>query len=76
MVELAIDVPGVSKDAHLPAEDSRISELSSLTKSLILRSVSDEIVYNMVKSTLISLNKNVEASLHLSQTKAKETAKY
>jgi hypothetical protein len=49
-------------------EDDRLSELTALSKDLILRSVSDDQIYEMVKSSLKSISLTVSKSQHLVQS--------
>eukprot|EP00474_Spongospora_subterranea_P011093 CRZ11551.1 hypothetical protein [Spongospora subterranea] len=56
----SVDINGVTKNAK--RENLRLIKSSALFKSLVLRSVFNQVVFNMVKSTIISLNQNVETS--------------
>ena len=49
-------------------EDERLSELTALSKDLILRSVSDDQIYEMVWSSLKSIYSTVSKSQHLVQS--------
>lgn len=55
-----------------PSEDQRIHELSSISKSLILQSVSEESTFNMIRSTLLSLSETVLNSRSLRQRRPED----
>ena len=50
------------------SEDHRIAELSAISKNLILRSVSQESTYTMVRSTLLSMIETVKESQNIRQS--------
>ncbi len=54
-------------------EDKRLSELTALSKDLILRSVSDDQIYEMVKSSLKSICLTVSKSQKLVQSAQEES---
>jgi hypothetical protein len=70
---VAVDLvfgPSIASTSNIgfaSSEEQRIAELSSISKSLILRSVSEESTYNMVHSTLQSLSDTVLKSQRLTQ---------
>ena len=58
---------------HLPlttaksTEAERVYELTALSKSTIVRSMSNETTYSLTKSTMQSLYENIQVSMHLHQ---------
>ena len=48
-------------------EAERVSELTALAKSIIVRSMSNETTYNLTKSTMQALYENIKVSMHLHQ---------
>jgi hypothetical protein len=57
-----------TKSYNSLTEDDRLSELTALSKDLILRSVSDDQIYEMVKSSLKLISLTVSKSQHLVQS--------
>ena len=53
-------------------EDKRIGEISSLSKSIILQSASNETFFNMTKNTLEALHQIFKTSVNLQQTRNTE----
>jgi len=63
----------VTRTSDIPhSEDERISELASISKQVILRSVGDADLYKMIRAAYLSHLETVNASQNLRQTSHNE----